>query len=78
MGKESTCNAGYTGDAGSVPGLGRFPGGGDGNPLQYPCLEDAMDRGAWLATVHRVAKQSDTAKRLNTSVAQQASVRVLR
>ena len=52
-GKESACNAG---DQGSVPGLGRSPGGGNGNPLQYSCLEDSMDRGAWRATVHGVAK----------------------
>ena len=40
------------GDAGSIPGLGRSPGEGNGNPLQYPCLENPMDRGAWRATVH--------------------------
>ena len=39
-----------------IPGLGRSPGGEQGNPLQYSCLEDPMDRGAWQATVHRVAK----------------------
>ena len=43
MGKESTCNAEDTGDVGSVPGWGRFPGGGHGNPLQYSCLENPMD-----------------------------------
>ena len=47
MGKESACNEGDTGDAGSIPGSGRFPGGGYGNPLQYSCLENPMDRGAW-------------------------------
>ena len=52
-GKESACNAG---DVGSVPGLGRSPGDGDGNPLQYSCLENSMDTGAWQATVHGVAK----------------------
>ena len=52
-GKESVCNAG---DLGSIPGLGRSPGGGNGNPLQYSCLENSMDRGAWQATVHGVAK----------------------
>ena len=52
-GKESACNAG---DLGSIPGLGRFPGGGNGNPFQYSCLENSMDRGAWRATVHGVAK----------------------
>ena len=43
-------------DGGSIPGLGRSPGGGHGNPLQYSCLEDPMDRGAWWSTVHWVAK----------------------
>ena len=45
--KESTCNAGDAGDTGSIPGLGRAPGGGHGNPLQYSCLENPMDTGAW-------------------------------
>ena len=44
----------------SIPGSGRFPGGGHGNPLQYSCSENPMDRGAWTATVHRVAKSQDT------------------
>ena len=44
------------GDMSSIPGLGRSPGGGHGNPLQYSCLENSMDRGAWQATVHGVAK----------------------
>ena len=43
------------GDAGLIPGLGRFPGGGNGNPLQYSCLENPRDRGAWQATVHGVS-----------------------
>ena len=47
------------GDAGSIPGLGRSPGVGNGNPLQYSCLENPMDRGAWQAAVHRVTKESD-------------------
>ena len=51
--EESACNAG---DLGSIPGLGRSPGEGNGNPLQYSCLENRMDRGAWRATVHGVAK----------------------
>ena len=55
-GKESTCNAEDTGDSGSVPGSGRSPGEENGNPLQYSCLENSMDRGAWWATVHGVAK----------------------
>ena len=56
MGKESACNAGASGDADSIPGLGRSPGGEHGNPLQYSCLENPLDRGAWQATVHGVAK----------------------
>ena len=51
--KESACNVG---DLGSIPGLGRSPGEGNGNPLQYSCLENPMDRGAWWATVHGVTK----------------------
>ena len=54
--KESACNAG---DSGSIPGLGRYPGEGHGNSLQYSCLENPLDRGAWWATVHGVAKESD-------------------
>ena len=53
VGKESACN---TGDLGSIPGLGRSPGEGNGNPLQYSCLENPMDRGAWRAIVHGVAR----------------------
>ena len=55
-GKESAVNEGNVRDSGLIPGLGRSPGGGHGNPLQYSCLENPMDRGAWRATVHRVAK----------------------
>ena len=47
VGKESTCNAGDAGDVGLTPGLGGSPGGGYGDPLQYPCLENSMERGAW-------------------------------
>ena len=53
-GKESTCNAEVAGDAGSIFGSGRSPGGGNGNPLQYSCLENSMDRGAWWAIVHEI------------------------
>ena len=53
MGKESACNAGDAGDLGSISGSGRFPGVGNGNLLQYSCLENPMDRGAWWATVQR-------------------------
>ena len=49
--------ASQTGDAGLIPGLGKFPGEGNGNPLQYSCLENHMDRGAWQATVHGVTKR---------------------
>ena len=55
-GKESACNAG---DLGWIPASGRFPGEGNGNPLQYSCQEHTMDRGAWRATVHEVTKESD-------------------
>ena len=51
--KESVCNAG---DLGSIHGLGRSPGEGNGYPLKYSCLKNSMDRGAWQATVHGVAK----------------------
>ena len=54
--KNLSANAGDTGDVSSIPGLGRFPGGGNGNPLQYSCLENSMDRGSWWATVHGVTK----------------------
>ena len=54
--KESAINAGEARNTGSVPGLGRSPGGGHGNLFQYPCLKNPMDRGAWLATVHGFAK----------------------
>ena len=52
-GKESACNAG---DPDLIPGLGKSPGVGNGYPLQYSCLENSMDRGAWWATVHGIAK----------------------
>ena len=52
-GKESACSVG---DPGSISGLGRSPGEGHSNPLQYSCLENPRDGGAWWATVHRVAK----------------------
>ena len=61
--KESACNAG---DAGSILGSGRSPGGGHGNPLQYSCLENSMDRGGWWAMVHATA-ELDTTERLSLS-----------
>ena len=54
--KSPLANAGDIRDAGSIPGSGRSLGGGHGNPLQYSCLENPMDRGAWQATVHRIAE----------------------
>ena len=54
--KNPPANAGATGDLGSIPGSGRSPGGGHGNPLQYFCLENPVDRGARQATIHIVAK----------------------
>ena len=56
MVKNPPANAG---DVGSIPGWGRSPGGGNGNPFQYSCLVNPIDRGAWWATVHGVAKESD-------------------
>ena len=53
--KNLPANAGGMGGSGSLPGSGRSPGGGHGNPLQYSCLENPMDRGAWRAAVHGVA-----------------------
>ena len=55
--KNPPANAGDVRDSGWIPGLGRSPGGEDGNPLQYSCLEKTMDREAWRATVHGVAKK---------------------
>ena len=55
-GKESACNARDTGDMGLIPGLGRSPGEGNGNPFQYSYLGNLMERGAWQAAVHGVAR----------------------
>ena len=54
--KNAPVNAGDTRDARSIPGSGRSPGEGNGYPLEYSCLENSVDRGAWWATVYRVAK----------------------
>ena len=56
VGHESAYKAGDAGDMGSIPGLGRAPGGGHSNPLQYSCLENPMDRGSWQAIVHEFTK----------------------
>ena len=57
MVKNLPADAGDTGDVCLIPEMGRFPGVGNGNPLQYSCLENSMDRGAWWATVHGVTKR---------------------
>ena len=62
--KNIPANAGDVRDLGSIPGWGRSPGEGHGNRLQYSCLENPMDRGAWQATVHRVAQSQTQLKRL--------------
>ena len=64
--EKSACSEGDARDTGLIPGLGRSPGGGHGHPPQYSCLENAMDRGAWQATVHGVAKNQTGLKQLST------------
>ena len=64
-GKESTCSAGATRDMDSIPGSGRSPGGGYGNPLHYSCLKNPRDKGSWLTTVHTVAKGWTRVKQLS-------------
>ena len=66
MVKNRPANTGDTRDTGSTPGLGRAPGEGNGNPLQYSCLENPMDKGAWWATAHGVAKSQDITVRART------------
>ena len=64
--KSLRANAGHLRNTGSIPGSGRSSGGGNGNPLQYSCLENPIDREAWWATVHRVTKSQTRLKRLRT------------
>ena len=64
--KSPSASAGDVRDMGSIPGLGRFPGGGHSNPLHYSCLENPVDRGAWQATVQRVSQSRMQLKRLST------------
>ena len=64
MVKNPPANVGDVREAGSIPGSGGSPGGGYGNPLQYACLENPMDRGAWQATVHRVTKSQTRLKQV--------------
>ena len=66
--KASACNAG---DLGSIPGSGRSPGEGNGNPLQYSCLENPMDGGAWWATVHGVTKSQTQLSEFTHSLTQE-------
>ena len=66
MVKDMPASTGDVGDMGSIPGLGGSPGRGNGNPLQYSCLENSMGRGAWWATVHGGHKSLDTTEQLNT------------
>ena len=64
-GKDSACNSGATEDMGSIPGSGRTPGGGHGNPLHCSCLQNPMDREAWWVLVHRVPKSQTWLKQLS-------------
>ena len=70
-GSDSKASIYNAGDPGSIPGLGRSPGEGNGNPLQYYCLENPMDRGAWQATVHGVTESDTTETSLSLSVTKQ-------
>ena len=74
-GKESACNAG---DPGSIPGSGRSPGEGNGNPLRYSCLENPMDREAWQATVHEAAQNWIRLKQLSTCTCTHTQIRTHR
>ena len=66
MVKNPPANAGYVRDVGSIPEVGRSPEEGNGNPLQYSYLENAMDRGAWWATLHRVTESQTQLKQVST------------
>ena len=66
--KNPSASAGDIRDTGSIPGLERSPGGGHGDPLQYSCLENPMDREAWQATVYRVTKSRTRVKGLSTHI----------
>ena len=72
-GKESACNAG---DLGLIPGPGRSHGGRNGNPLQYSCLENPMDRGAWWATVNGVPKEKDMTEQLTFYIKRKVHKRI--
>ena len=66
VGKNLPANAGDLRGSGLIPGSGRFPGRGNGNPLQYSCLKNPTDRGAWWAMIHWVAKRQTRLKQLST------------
>ena len=74
--KNLLVNAGDIRDVGSIPGLGRSPGGGHGNSLQYSCLENPMDRGAWWATVHGAAQSQTRLKQLSMHTDSVASLSI--
>ena len=65
MVKNPPANAGGIRDTGSIPGSGRSPGEGNGNPLQYVCLKNPMDRAVWMATIHRIGKSNKFWRSLN-------------
>ena len=77
-GKESACNAGASGDAGSVPGLGRSPGGGHGHPLQYSCLENPHGQRSLAGYSPRGRKESDTTEHIHTQKRERESGHVFR
>ena len=75
-GKKSVCNAGEAGDTGSIPRSGGSPGVGTGNPVQYSCLKNLTDRGAWRAIVHRAAKsQTQLTEHILVSCARNSQIR---
>ena len=78
MVKDLPASAGDVRDLGSIPGPGRYLGGGHGNPLQYSCLENSIDRGAWKATAHRVTKSQTWLKWLNTHTQTFSRIRLLK
>ena len=78
MVKNLLTNAGDTGEVGLIPGLGRSPGGGNGNPFQYSCLENFMDKGAWRAKVHGITRsQMQPCAFVNKTSEGQCGVRLL-
>ena len=76
--KNLPANAGDIKDEGSILGLGRSPVGGHGNPLQYSCMENPMDRGAWWAVVHRISKSWTQLKRLSMQLPNMYGTKIIR